>query len=144
MDVSELRRRILRALDEARQQASGRRQVVDAAAKEYAAFLSAVAVPVMRQAAAVLKAEGHPFAVETPEGSVRLVSGTSPHTFIELALDTSGKTGVVIGRASLARGRGGQLVEERPVAEGKPVAAVTEDDLSAFLVAEIPKLVVRR
>ena len=143
MDVSELRKRIIRALDDARQQANARRHVVDEAGKAYDAFVADVAGPVMRQAAAVLKGEGHLFAVETPAGSVRLVSQRSPETFIELTLDTSSDGGIVIGRVSLARGRRGQVVEERPVAPDKPVSALTEDDLSAFLVSEIPKLVLR-
>jgi hypothetical protein len=143
MDVSELRKRILRALDEARQQASSRRQVVDEATKAYETYLSQTAVPVMLQAAAVLKGEGHRFTVETPAGSVRIVSDHSPETFVELVLDTTTGSGAVLGRVSLARGRGGLLVEERPVAPGTPIAELTEDDLSAFLVAEIPKLVVR-
>jgi hypothetical protein len=144
MDVSELRKRILRALDDARREASSRRQVVDDAAKAFETFLATIAVPVMRQAAGVLKAEGHPFSVETPTETVRLVSDVSAQTFIELTLDTSGPAGVVVGRVSLARGRRGLVLEERPVVSGKTIAEVTEDDLSAFLVAEIPRLIVRR
>ena len=142
MDVSDLRKRIIRALDDARKDASNRRVVVDEAAKAYEAFLADIATPVMRQAALVLKAEGHPFTVQTPAGAVRLVADSSAHTFIELGLDTSGASAIVIGRASVTRGRHGHLIEERPIAD-KSVASLSEDDLSAFLVAEIPKLIVR-
>jgi hypothetical protein len=143
MDTSELRKRILRALDDARQQASVRRQVVDQATKAYDSFLAETAAPVMRQAANVLTSEGHLFTVETPAGRARIVSARSPETFIELSLDTAGDGGVVLGRVSLSRGRHGLVVEERPIGGGKPVAALTEDDLSAFLVSEIPKLILR-
>ena len=141
MDVSDLRKRIIRALDDARKDASSRRAVTDAAARAYETFLADIATPVMRQAALVLKAEGHPFSFETPAGTVRLVAESSPQTFIELGLDTSA-TPAVIGRVSLARGRQGHVIAERPIAD-KPVDSLIEDDLSTFLVAEIPKLIVR-
>ena len=142
MDVSDLRKRIIRALDDARKDASNRRVVVDEATKAYETFLVEIATPVMRQASLVLKAEGHPFTVQTPAGSVRLVADGSAQTFIELGLDTSSAPAVVFGRVSLTRGRQGHVIEERPIVD-KPVAAVTEEDLSTFLVVEIPKLVVR-
>ena len=143
MDVSELRKKILRALEDARQDAASRRQAIDEAARAYDLFLADIAGPVMRQAASVLKAEGHVFAVETPANSVRIVSAGSPDTFIELTLDTSGSAPAVMGRVSVTRGKRGLLVAERPIATGTPVASLTEEDLSAFLVSEIPKLVVR-
>lgn len=143
MDVSELRKRILRALEDARHDAASRRLVVDNARKAYEDFLTTIAVPVFRQATTVLKAEGHLFSVETPAGSVRLVSDGAAQTFIDLALDTSDKEGVVVGRISLARGRQGLVVDERPIADGKPVALLTEEDLLAFLVSAIPRLLVR-
>jgi hypothetical protein len=142
MDVSDLRKRIIRALEDARRDASDRRIVVDQAAKAYETFLADVATPVMRQAAVVLKAEGHPFTVQTPAETVRLVADGAAQTFLELGLDTSGARGIVIGRVSLTRGRQSHIIEERPVAD-KPVMELTEEDLSAFLIAEIPKLVVR-
>ena len=143
MDVSDLRKRIIRALDDARKDASDRRVVVDEAGRAYETFLLDIATPIMRQAALVLKAEGHPFTVQTPAGTVRLVADAAAETFIELGLDTSGAFATVIGRASIARGRRGHLVEERPIAN-KPVASLLEEDLTAFLVVEIPKLIVRR
>jgi hypothetical protein len=143
MDVSELRKRILRALDEARKEASTRRQAVDAAAKAYETFLSDVAVPVVRQAAQVLNATGESFGVHTPAGSVRLVSDKSAQTYVEFVLDTAASDGTVVGRVSLARGRQGVVVAERPVAPDKAVVDLTEEDVSAFLVAEVPKLIVK-
>jgi hypothetical protein len=143
MDVSELRKRILRAIDDAKTDLSERRTVLDTAGKAYEGFLDATAVPLLRQAANVLKASGHLFDVHTPAGSVRLVAERSPHTFLEIDLDVSGSEPEVIGRISLTRGRQGLVVEERPIVPGRPVAKLTEEDLTAFLVSEIPKLVVK-
>ena len=143
MDVSDLRKRIIRALDDARKDASSRRVVVDEAAKAYESFLADIATPVMRQAALVLKAEGHPFTVQTPAGTVRLVADSLGADLHRAWARHDRRVGPsVIGRVSLARGRQGHLIEERPIAD-KSVADVTEEDLSAFLVAEIPKLIVR-
>jgi hypothetical protein len=142
MDVSDLRKRILRALDEARKEASTRRRATDEAAQAYETFLSRVAVPLVRQAAQVLNATGETYAVHTPAGSVRLVSEKSAQTFVELALDATGRQCAVVGRVSLARGRG-VIVDERPLAQGKSISDLTEEDVSGFLIEEIPKLVVR-
>jgi hypothetical protein len=143
MDVSDLRKRILRALDEARKDQSSRRSVVDQASQAYAAFLETYAVPLLKQAVQVLRAEKHAFTVNTPADGARLVSEASPNTFLEFALDTAGPAPQVIGRVSLAHGRQGRVVEERPIAPGKQVADVTEDDVAKFLVTEIPKLILR-
>jgi hypothetical protein len=143
MDVSLLRQQILRALDEARKDASARRVTVDQAGKAFDAFLENIATPLMRQAAAVLRAEHQSFEVQTPGGSVRLAAEYAPQTFIELELDSSGAEPQVIGRVSLTRGRQGHVIEERPVAAGKAVADVTEDDVSRFLIAEVSKLVLK-
>ena|SRR3990172_7776798 len=144
MDVSDLRKRILRALDDARKDAAARRQDADEAAKAYDVFLTAIAAPMMRQAAQVLNATAESFSVHTPGGSVRLASDHSPETFIEFVLQAGPDRSEVVGRVSVARGRQRQVVEERPIVEGKPVTALTEEDVSTFLVGEIPKLVVRR
>jgi len=143
MDVSDLRKRILRALDDARQEASNRRTVVDEARAAYDRFLAGVAVPLLRQSAMVLTAAGQPFQVHTPAASARLAHDQQPLTFLEVELDVTGPQPQVIGRVSLTRGRSGHVVTERPVAVNRPIDELTETDVSEFLVAEIPKLVVR-
>lgn len=144
MDVSELRKRILRAIDDARRDASDRRAVVDEASRAYATFLAEIAVPLLRQSATVLNATGALFVVHAPAGSARLASERSPDTFLEFELDAARPNPEVVGRISLARGgRNGQIVEERPIVSDKPVHKLTEEDVSAFLVAEIPKLVIK-
>jgi hypothetical protein len=141
MDVSELRKRILRALDDSRKELSARRGLVDAAATAYDLFLENTAVPMMRQAASVLVAAGHPYSVHTPARAVRLAADGHPETFIELELDTNRSTPAVLGRVCLTRGRRGVIVDEREIAAGKPVADLTEEDLAAFLTTEIPRLI---
>lgn len=143
MDVSDLRKRILRAVDDARKDAAARRVLVDESVKAYGEFLSSIAVPLLRQAATVLNATGGGFAVQTPAETARLSSQAAPETYIEIALDSSGAEPEVVGRISLARGRQGVIVEERVLAPGKPVAKLTEDDVAAYLVAAVPRLIVR-
>ncbi len=143
MDVSDLRKRILRALDEARKDAATRRTVVDEAGAAYAKFLENVAVPLLRQAQGVLKAERQAFTVHTPAGSARLASDAAPETFVEVVLDATGAKPHVLGRVSLSRGRQGVVVEEKPIAPDTPIAELADTDLADFLLAAIPKLVVR-
>jgi hypothetical protein len=143
MDVSELRKRILRALDDARKDAADRRASMDQASQEYRTFLDTVATPLMRQAVDVLRGEKQPFSLQTPAESVRIVSDASSQTFLEFELDRAGRHPQVVGRISLVRGRQGQVIDERAVGGGKPVAALTEDDVTTYLVDAIPKLVLR-
>lgn len=141
--MSDLRQRILRALDEAQRDAAARRDTRVEAERQWQTFLGATVVPLVRQAAGVLKAESEVFMVETPADSVRLVSNNSPDTYLELLFDSAVEEGSVVGRLSIARGRGRQVIDERPVAPGKSMAAITEDDIAQFLVNQIPKLIVR-
>jgi hypothetical protein len=141
MDVSELRRKILRAIDEGKPDDRARRRAeVDTAKAAYERFLENVAVPLFRQAQAILKAEARSFTVYAPADGVKLVSDASPSTFLEFVLDTSNEQPQVIGRVSRARSRG-VIVEEQPVAAGKSIDQLTDDDVAGFFVAEIPKLV---
>lgn len=142
MDVSELRKRIIRALDDARKDSTNRRKTVDEAQASYERFLKDVAVPTLKQAATVLKAQGFPCTVDTPAESVRLTMAGSNETFIELELDATGTTPQVIGRTS-ARGRSGLIVDETPIAGGKPIAEISDEDVAGYLVNAVPKVVVR-
>ncbi len=144
MDVSDLRQRILRALDAARNDAATRRSETDAAKTAYEQLLGNVVVPLLRQAQDILKAERHLFTVHSPAGSAKLVSDAYPQTFLEFTLDLSGSRPQVVGRVSAARGGKRVVVEERPIAAGKPIQDLGDDDVARFLVAEIPKLVARR
>ncbi len=76
METSVVRKRVNDAIDEARRAAGERRTRNDAAARDYARFLSEVAVPLFRQVADSLKASNFPFTVFTPSGSNRSIQRT--------------------------------------------------------------------
>lgn len=143
MDVSELRKRILRAVDDARKDAAERRALVDESVKAYAQFLPDIVVPMLKQAATIVNASGGTFVVSTPAETARLSAQHAADTYLEIGLDRTGAEPEVVGRVSLARGRQGVIVDERPIAAGKPVEKLTEDDLAAYLVTAVPKLIVK-
>jgi hypothetical protein len=143
MDVSDLRKRIIHALDDARKEASERRVAVDGARAAFETFLERVAGPLFKQAATVLRGEGHEFTLHTPADSVRLVSDRFPQEAIEVELHVEGGMASVIGRTRLLRGGKDPLVEERQLAPGKAIPDLTETDVTVFLVKEIPRLVAR-
>ena len=142
MEVSEVRRRLLTAIDKAKQAASERRARNDRAARDYEAFLAERATPVFHQLASALAAEGHTFKVFTPAGSIRLSAERSPGQFIELVLDDSSDPPAVVGRTT--RGRGRRMVStERAIGGSAPVADLTEEDVLTFLLEEIVPFVER-
>lgn len=142
MEVSEVRRRLLAAIEKARQASAERRVRTDAAARDYELFLGQRAAPVFHQFAAALNGEGHAFKVFTPASSIRLASERSPDEFIELVLDDTSDPPVVVGRTT--RGRGRRMISsERAVGSGAPVGDLTEEDVLAFLLDEIVELIER-
>jgi hypothetical protein len=143
MEISEIRRRLRSAMDEARRDAVARRARSDAALRDYDAFLSQIAVPVVQQIASALSGEGLQFSVATPAGSVRLTAANSPEDYIEIALDTSEDPPEVVGRTSRGRGRR-MITSERPVRDRTAVAELNDEDVLAFLLAEIVPFVAGR
>jgi hypothetical protein len=139
MDVPEVRRRVRGAIEKARQQAVERRSRSDAAARDYEEFLAKKAVPLFHQIASALVAEGHPFKIFSPAGSVRLASDRSPEDFVELVLDTDADPPQVIGRTSRGRGRR-MITAESPIEEHTPIAALTEEQVLAFVLGELISL----
>jgi len=133
MEISDVRKRILGTIERARQRAAERRARADEAARAYSTFLDGVAVPIFKQVANVLRAEGYPFSVSTPSGSVRLMSDRTAEDFVEIALDTTGDMPSVMGHASRARGR---RVIESERAVGDP-AHLDENDVLEFLTKEL-------
>jgi hypothetical protein len=129
-------------IERARRSAALRRGRADQAAHEYQVFLQDVAVPLFRQIADALKAEGHAFSVFTPAGGVRLASDRSGDDFIELVLDTANPQPCVMGRSRRTRGR--RIVEsEAPVGPDRPVRHLTEEDLLTFVLKELEPFVDR-
>jgi hypothetical protein len=133
LEVSQVRRRLLNAIDASRRRSQQRRERVSEAQRAYETFLDAVATPVTRQLANALKAEGYSFTLFTPTGGLRLASDSGRDDFIDFALDSSGEQPEVIARVSYSRGSR-TLDEERPVKRGAAPDAITEEDVLEFLV----------
>jgi hypothetical protein len=139
MEISDIKRRVVETIDRAKRLAAERRTRADAAAQAYGTFLDQRAVPVFKQVAQVLRAEGFPFTVFTPAGSVRLSSDRVAEDYVELTLDTSGDRPAVSGHTSRARGR---RVVESEYAIGDP-AALTDEDVLTFVLKGLEPLVER-
>jgi hypothetical protein len=140
MEVSDVRRRLRGAIEQAKRRAAERRTRVDQASREYEQFLSAVAVPAAHMIAQALIGEGHRFKVLTPGQAVRLAAEFSPDDHLEIALDTDGDAAAVTVHTS--RGRGRRSVETERVLSG-PIGALTEEDLVTVLVEELIPLIER-
>lgn len=139
MEISIVRRRLTETIERARKQAADRRVRGDQAASAFDVFLQKIAVPLFRQVANALKADGYAFTVFTPSGSVRLMSDRSSSDYIELTLDPSAAPPSVLGRIS--RARGGRVIDtERPI--GAP-ETLSEDELLEFLLKELEAFVER-
>jgi hypothetical protein len=139
MEISVVRKRLTETIERARKQAAARRTRGEQAARDFDVFLQKIAVPLMRQIANALKADGYAFTVFTPSDSVRLMSDRSADDFIELALDPSAETPQVAARISRTRGR---RVIDAERAVGAP-AEVSEEQLLDFLLREIEAFVER-
>ena len=77
MEISDVRKRVNETIEHAKRAAAERRTRVDEATREFEVFLDRIAMPLFRQIANVLRAEGYPFTVSRRGGSVRLVSDRS-------------------------------------------------------------------
>jgi hypothetical protein len=140
MEVSLVRKRIVERIERAtRRRALDRRTRVDDARRAFDVFLQQVAVPLFRQVANVLRAEGYPFTLHTPADSVRLMSDRGAEDFIEIQFNAKSDSPQVIGYASRARASGVVRVEH---AMGDP-STVTEDELLAFVLNALEPLVER-
>jgi hypothetical protein len=136
VEVSQVKRRLTAAIEQARRDAQQRRERSSEVQRTYDVFLANVAVPVARMAANVLKAEGYVFTVATPGGGLRLISDKGRDDYVEIALDTTANPPLVIGRIRYARGSR-TIAEERAVKPDAPPEAITEDDFLDFLVRAV-------
>ncbi len=126
------------AITRAKRRAAERRVRIDSAGHAYGTFLERAAIPVFRQVANILRAEGYAFEISTPAGSVRL-SDRAPDDYIELTFDTAMDEPAVIGRSSRRRGH---RVAQSETALGDP-ASLTEDDVLTFVLKELEAFVER-
>jgi hypothetical protein len=139
MEIADIRKRVHATIARARQHAAERRARADQASRDYGTFLDTIAVPLFRQTANVLRAEGYLFSVFTPSGSVKMVSDRSGEDFVELLLDTSDAEPRVVAHSSRSRGR--RVIEaERSV--GDP-ASIDEQTLLELLMRELEPFVER-
>jgi hypothetical protein len=139
MEISDIKRRVVETIERARRQSAERRSRHDTAARQYEAFLEQTAIPIFKQVANVLRAEGFLFTVFTPGGSVRLMSDRSTEDYIELVLDTSGDDPTVTGRTARSRGR--RVIEsEHPIG---PPETLTETEVLTFVLNALVPLVDR-
>jgi hypothetical protein len=133
VEISTVRRRIQSAITTARDRAKQRRQKSSEAEQAFERFLDNVAVPLARQIANALKAEGYSFTVSTPGRGLRLALDSGRDDFIELALATNTDQPHVLGR--IRRTRGSRTIdEERAVKPGSEPQDLSEDDLLEFFV----------
>ena len=139
MEISAVRRRLTETIDRAKKRAAERRARGDQATRDFEVFLQKIAVPLFKQVAGALKAEGYPFTVFTPSGSIRLMSDRNAEDFIELSLETAGDQPQVIGHVSRSRGR---RVIESERAIGGP-GELTEEMVLEFLLKELEPFVER-
>src|SRR5262245_15303596 len=142
MEVSDVRRRLRGAIDEARRRTAERRARNDEAARAWEQILSGTAVPLFQTLASALVAEGYRFKVLTPGDTVRLSLERSAEEFVELALDTQRDEPALLVRSTHGRGRR-MLSSERIVREGAAVATVTEDELTSAVLEELVPFVER-
>ena len=139
MEISLVRRRLTETIDRAKKQAAERRGRSDQASRDFEVFLQKIAVPLFRQVANALRADGYSFTVFTPAGSVRLMSDRAAEDYIEISLDTAGDAPRVMGQTSRNRGR--RVIDaERTI--GAP-DTLTEDDVLEFLLNELEAFVDR-
>ena len=117
----------------ARERAKRRRENATTIESAYDNFLAHLAVPLARQIAGSLKAEGYAFTVSTPGRGLRLALDRGQDDFVELALDTNVEPPAVTGRIRRTRGSR-TLEEERPLKQGASPDQLTEDDVLEFLV----------
>jgi hypothetical protein len=139
MEISLVRKRLTETIERAKKQAAERRGRSDQASRDFTVFLQKVAVPLFRQVANALKADGYAFTVFTPSDSVRLMSDRSAEDYIELTLDAAENPPRVVGQIS--RTRGSRVIDaERTV--GTPTE-LTEEQLLDFLLKELEAFVER-
>ncbi len=136
MEVSDVRRRLRAALEEARRRAAERRGRRDEATRAWERLLPEVAVPAFHMLASALTGEGHRFTVVTPGAAVRLSPERSSAEFIELALDSERDDPALVLRST--RGRGRRTVSnERVLREGAAFAGLGEEDIITALLEEL-------
>ena len=141
MEPSEIRKRVLGTLEQARRRVQIQREESDRATKTWETLHPAAAAS-WKIALNVLRAEGHHFSLQTPSGMLRVVSDRSAEDYVEVLLDTSQRPPAVLARTRLSRGR--RVIDrETIVADGDRVPDLTEERLLHVLLTELEPFVER-
>ncbi len=142
MNVADIRRRVKRAIAEARDAAVAHRRLVASAEDEAAAVLSGVAAPLCKTVVAALKAEGFEFRLSTPPDAVRISRVTSGDDYVELALDATRTPPAMMGRVGRTWGRH-VLADEQVVAEHPVIGKLDDATLLEFVVRALAPFIER-
>jgi hypothetical protein len=142
MEVSDVRRRLRTAIDEARRSAGARRQRKDEAVRAWERALETVITPAFHQLASALTAEGYRFKTVTPGTTVRLVPERGGEQFVEIALDTDGDEPLVMIRSAHGRGRR-MIARERALASGTAIDALTDAGIASAVIDELAPFLAR-
>jgi hypothetical protein len=136
MEVSDVRRRLRGAIEDAKRRVVARRAQIDQASQAYERFLAEIAVPAFHVMSQALAGEGRRFKVHTPGQTVRLAPDRATEEYVELALDSERELPAVVMRA--VRGRGRRMIStERVLAEQKPIESLGEEDVVSTLLEEL-------
>ena len=142
MEISDVRRRLQRAMEEAGRRSAHRRARNDEASRAWDERVASTAVPAFTKLQPALAAENHRFTMSTPAESVRLARERSAEEFIELALDTDRDVPAVLLRS--VHGRGRRIVSsERIVREGDAIASLSEEDIVGAVADELVAFIER-
>ena len=105
LEAGEVRKRLRQTIEAAKREAAVRRAALASEQQAFDAFLENHAVPVLRQVASALKAEGHVFQVLTPAGTARLQSDREQNDYLEIALEGTRGTPTVSADPATSAGR---------------------------------------
>lgn len=135
-ELTDLRRRVRQAVQDAKRKAAARREARDNASKAWDEAVASIVEPTATLMAAAFTGEGMPHRLETPRGTIRLVNERSTSDYIEIVLDADEDRDVpeVIGRSVAGRGRQSVTVVEQLL--GAP-DQLTEDRLISFFLDTI-------
>ncbi|HXE79740.1 MAG TPA: hypothetical protein VNK41_03245 [Vicinamibacterales bacterium] len=135
MENADVRRRVRQAIAEAKRRASDRRRRLDDASRAWDAARPRMVIPLARQLAQALTAEGIRLQVSTPSDRVLIASEHRPEERVELALEAGDDDAVLIAR--VYRSREG-VVEERALARSAGgIEELTEERLLDALLAAL-------
>ena len=142
MEKTEIYRRLRHVVEQARRDATARRQRATAAEQAGTTVLSDIAAPLFRSVVSALKTEGYSFRVSTPPGAVQLSSETSTDDVIELVLDTTRDPPALMGR--IRRVWGSRVIATECVVKEEPgLDTVSEEEVLDFLLRELTPFVER-